>query len=81
MPIFNAKSFDVAYLLIQEGFILVQDTDSGWNLNYPSDISIKKAKQIISDCVNLHKAQQEIDFANKKYVYYLNRLKNIETIV
>jgi len=80
MPNFNAKSFEVALLLINEGFIMINNFDeSGWNLQYPDNMSAQKAKQIISACINIHKYEKDIENATNKYNHYIKLLNDIKT--
>lgn len=74
---YDIRNSDIATDLIQQGFTVYNTTPGIWTMEAPENLSTTKARKIISICIKLYQAAQQLNRSKKKYLSLVEEINRI----
>lgn len=74
---YDIRNPDIAKDLIQQGFEIYNTSPGIWTLESPPDLSVTKARKLISICIKLYQTAQNLSRAKKKYESLVEEINRI----
>lgn len=74
---YDIRNVKIAQDLINQGFTVYNTAPGIWTLEAPPELSTTKARKIISICIKLYQAAQNLNRAKNKYEALVEEINRI----